>query len=382
MGFLRQAYLTRPMIKRVYVAASSQHVGKTTSTLGLMAAIREKGIDVGYCKPVGQRYVIVEGGEKVDKDAVLFAGMMDFPLEPHLHSPVIISEGVTTEYIEDKSRFHFHDKIEKARTILEDRHEFMIYEGTGHPGVGTVIDLSNADVAALLNAPVILIVEGGIGKTIDRIAADLALFREKKVRCIGVIINKVRIEKLDKVLYFVGKKLKEYDLRVLGALPYQQSLSSPILENICEEVGGSPIIFEENMSNRVEGIISGALAERKEFPGKQNLLLVVNYRRLQNALRSIRELAKRENLPDSPLSGIIVHGEGNYIQEAYHLFKDHRYINQHRIPVIATSLDTYGSAVRIHNLAVKINSRTPWKVEQAIKLIKENLDLGPLLDFQ
>ncbi|MEL6392284.1 MAG: dethiobiotin synthase [Bacteroidota bacterium] len=42
---------------RLYIAATSQHVGKTTSTLGLMAAIKERGINVGYCKPVGQQFV-------------------------------------------------------------------------------------------------------------------------------------------------------------------------------------------------------------------------------------------------------------------------------------------------------------------------------------
>jgi dethiobiotin synthetase len=194
------------MIKRIYVAASSQHVGKTTSTLGLMAAIREKGWNVGYCKPVGQRYVIVQDNKKVDKDALLFSNSMGFQLEPALHSPVIISEGITTKYIENEEAFSFEQDIIAAQKELEARHDFMIYEGTGHPGVGSVIDLSNADVASLLNAPVVLIVEGGIGKTIDRLAADLALFREKKVPCIGVIINKVRPEKLEKVLYLVRKK--------------------------------------------------------------------------------------------------------------------------------------------------------------------------------
>lgn len=37
--------------RSIYVAATSQHVGKTTMTLGLIAALRDQGVDVGYSKP-------------------------------------------------------------------------------------------------------------------------------------------------------------------------------------------------------------------------------------------------------------------------------------------------------------------------------------------
>ena len=39
----------------------------------------------------------------------------------------------------------------------------VVYEGTGHPGVGSVVDLSNAEVARQLESEVILVLEGGIG---------------------------------------------------------------------------------------------------------------------------------------------------------------------------------------------------------------------------
>ena len=45
--------------KSVYIAASSQHVGKTTMTLGLLAALKNKKLNVGYCKPLGQQYLEV-----------------------------------------------------------------------------------------------------------------------------------------------------------------------------------------------------------------------------------------------------------------------------------------------------------------------------------
>ena len=168
------------MLDRLYIAATSQHVGKTTCTLGLMAAIRARANRVSYCKPVGQEFV--ELGElKVDKDALLFARGMDFELKSELHSPVIIGRGVTSDYLDDPAGFDFPTAITRASRKLQKRNDFVIYEGTGHPGVGSVCDVSNAQVAQLVDAPVVMVVEGGIGSTIDKLNMNLALFRERRV---------------------------------------------------------------------------------------------------------------------------------------------------------------------------------------------------------
>jgi len=82
--------------KNIYVAATSQHVGKTTTTLGLTAAYLSKGIEIGYCKPVGQKYV-TSNDVIVDKDCVLFADLIGFEMDPTIHSPVILPRGATKE---------------------------------------------------------------------------------------------------------------------------------------------------------------------------------------------------------------------------------------------------------------------------------------------
>ena len=41
--------------------------------------------------------------------------------------------------------------------------EILLIEGTGHAGVGAVIGLSNATVAAMLGAPAIIVSEGRWG---------------------------------------------------------------------------------------------------------------------------------------------------------------------------------------------------------------------------
>ncbi len=366
------------MMKRIYVAATSQHVGKTTCTLGLTAALRRHGLNVGYCKPVGQEFVDL-GDLKVDKDALLFSTIMGFILDPALHSPVIVGSGLTKAYLDNPEAYAFSQHIIQAAEALASVHDVVVMEGTGHPGVGSVIDLSNADVAALTGAGVVMVVEGGIGSTIDELNVNLALFREQQLPVLGVIVNKVLPPKIEQVRHYVGKKLDRYGIPLLGILPFDKTLTFPIMETILLAVKGKVVFHEDRLDNRIEHIISGALVERREFTAFHNLLVIVNYRRLDHTIEIIEEIARKEGITTCPLAGIIINGEGDFVPHFLDGFSCKEYIVAHHIPVIATTLDTYGAAQKIGKIEVKINTRTLWKAERAVELFHEHINVAQLL---
>lgn len=366
------------MMKRIYVAATSQHVGKTTCTLGLTAALKSRGLNVGYCKPVGQEFVDL-GDLKVDKDALLFSTIMGFILDPALHSPVIVGSGLTKAYIDNPGDYQFAQRILHAANSLDSVHDVVVLEGTGHPGVGSVIDLSNADVAALIGAGVVMVVEGGIGSTIDELNLNLALFREQKLPILGVIVNKVLPDKMAQVRHFVGKKLEKYGIPVLGILPFDKTLTFPIMETILQAIKGKVVFHEDRLDNYIEHIISGALVERHEINALNNLLVIANYHQLDQTIEILDEAARQRGIQECPLAGIIVHGEGDFVPEFIHEFAARKYVERNRIPVIATTLDTYGAALKISKIEVKINTRTLWKVERAVELFKSHIEIDSLL---
>jgi dethiobiotin synthetase len=55
---------------RVFIAATRQNDGKTTASLGLIAALQKFFPTHRYIKPVGQRFVEIEE-QKIDEDSVL-----------------------------------------------------------------------------------------------------------------------------------------------------------------------------------------------------------------------------------------------------------------------------------------------------------------------
>jgi dethiobiotin synthetase len=358
--------------KNLYVAATSQHVGKTTSTLGIVSKFIKNTINVGYSKPVGQQFLDI-GNLKVDKDIILFSDLLGFDMVPEWHSPVILGKGATELFLDNPGQYDYPGRILAAREALEQRYDLVIYEGTGHPGVGTVAGVSNAEVASMLDAGVVMVVEGGIGKTIDMLNMTTALFREKNVPILGVVVNKVIQEKLAKVTQYVGKWLDREGIPLLGVVPYDKTLAYPLMDTVTKAVKGQVLYHEDQLYKKVADIIAGVPINMKKLSNPEDLLLITDTKYISKAVDRLRMATTMLKLDSSPLSGIVLTGEKDFDPDVLD------FINQYRIPVIHTPLDTYSSVLNISRIEVKINRSTPWKITRAIRLIEDNVDLEGLM---
>ena len=157
--------------RNLYIVATGQHVGKTTISLGLMHALMQRGLRVHFFKPVGQQ-TVERQGVRIDKDAVLIQSALSIESGLAKMSPVTVPKGFVEGYL-------FNRNVEPLkRAILESYQQVaqgcdvIVIEGTGHAGVGSCLDLSNAEVASLLGAQALMVVEGGVGSTIDEVMLD------------------------------------------------------------------------------------------------------------------------------------------------------------------------------------------------------------------
>lgn len=365
---------------KIYIAATNQHVGKTTCTLGICAALQEKGYKVGYCKPVGQEFVSLENQLVADKDALLFSKTLGFDLQPSIHSPVILGDGATQAFWDNPSAFNYRQKIKTAmQGFPSDKYNWVVCEGTGHPGVGSIVGLSNAVVARMIGARVVLIVKGGIGRTVDEMALSLALFKREGVAVEGVIVNKVLPEKVEKIRHYVGKILNAWGIPLLGVIPYDETLMFPLFEQIRGAVKGKILFNSEFMENRIADFISGSLVESYDLSSHKNILLVSNSLRLPEVLRKVIKIAEKQGLSHPDIAGILVtgtdDGHPSILEDSFCM----DFIQKYQVPVVETALDTYGAALRISAIEVKINTRTPWKATRAMELVKQHVDLDSLV---
>ena len=244
---------------RVFIAATRQNDGKTTTSLGLLSALQKPYPRIGYIKPVGQRFVEIEEG-KIDEDTVLMDHVysLDCPLEAM--SPIAVEPDFTRKYLQSSNREALVKKIETAFDRVAWERDFVLCEGSGHAGVGSVFDLSNAQVAKILDAKVIIVTGAGIGKPIDEVSLNRALFENEGVEVIGVIINKVVPGKVDYVAEFVRRGLKRKGLELLGVIPHHKVLSVPSMSVIRAALDGTLLNGSKQLSNLVDDVVVGAMS--------------------------------------------------------------------------------------------------------------------------
>src|ERR1700679_2555536 len=243
---------------RIFIAATRQNDGKTTASLGLIAALQEYFPRIGYIKPVGQRFVQIEE-QKIDEDSILMDSVyrLNCPLVDM--SPIAVEPAFTRKYLQSANNEALVKKIQDSFDRVAWEKDFVLCEGSGHAGVGSVFDLSNAQVAKTLGCKVIIVTQGGIGKPIDEVSLNQALFEKEGVEIIGVILNKVMGEKVEYITDFARRGLKRKGLELLGVIPHQRVLSSPTIDLIREELKAELLNETDRLHNLVEDVAVGAM---------------------------------------------------------------------------------------------------------------------------
>ena len=261
-------------MRQVYLAATGQNRGKTTTALGFLDGFTREGLSIGFMKPVGQRTVEVDG-TPADEDAVLMQAVFGLTDTLTSMSPVHIPRGFTKSYIAGDVVEDLGARIRLAARDFAD-HDVLLVEGTGHAGVGAVIGLSNAAVASMLGVPAVIVSEGGVGRPIDEIVLNASLFAAHGVPVAGAIVNKVELDAQPGIVQTLERGLANHGIPLLGVLPYRPILSNPTLAMVLEGVRGETIHPGPDLDAVIGGVAIGAMepGHMLERVGPRTLVIV------------------------------------------------------------------------------------------------------------
>ena len=355
---------------RIFIAATEQDTGKTTTSLGLYAALRQQFPRIGYIKPVGQRFTEVDG-RRVDEDSLLMKAVYKTLVPIEDMSPITVEPDFTRRYINEANHDTLVRQIQHSFDRASWEKDFAIIEGSGHAGVGSVFDLSNATVARILGSKVLLVVPGGIGLPIDEGALNKALFDREGVEVVGVVMNKVLAEKMEQTADFARRGFARLGLELLGVMPVQQILAEPSIQQVADTIRGTFYCnarFARNRaSNVVMGAVSSANIRSKFLPGT---LLIIPGDREDIVLAAISEASE---CSERRLSGLILSDD----------LKPHAslldMLEKTNLPVVFSPKDSYSIAQHIFALTIKVQPRDTQKIESIQDLVARHIDIPRLL---
>lgn len=357
--------------RRLYVAATSQNDGKTTCTLGFLNAFSSLAKSVGFIKPVGQRYVTVNG-QQIDEDTVLVQKVCGLRCPLKDMSPIAIERDFTRRFLDDPDRIlpTLQEAIRKSFAIAAQDNDLIVIEGTGHAGVGSVFDLCNARVAHMLNAKVVIVTLGGIGRPVDEITLNRTLFEKEGAPVVGVVANKIVPEKLEQTRRYLAKSLARQGLTLLGAIPYMPRLTWPTVQQVVEALDAQVLNGRPCLANEIAQILIGAMTPHNALKYvRDKALLIVPGDRDDVVLAAVTTDLLRQ---DIKLSGIVLTGGLQLAEQTMDL------VSRTHIPVLAVETPTYDAASAIHDLTVKIQETDAEKIQLATSLVRDHVDIETL----
>ena len=355
---------------RVYIAATRQNEGKTTVSLGLASALQRVHPRIGYIKPVGQRFVNVDQ-DKIDEDIILMDQVYQLNCPLVDMSPIAVEPDFTRKYLQASNYDSLVRKIHRAFDRVAWEKDFVLCEGSGHAGVGSVFDLSNARVARLLNAKVVIVTQGGIGKPIDEVCLNLALFEKEGVEVIGVILNKVLPDKVESVSEFARKGFRRKGLELLGVLPHQHLLSNPTVDLIREELHAEPLNHSTQYRNLVEEVVVGAMSLPHALAYLRKGVLVITPGDREDIVLATATTLYGQGTDG--LAGLVL--TGNQRPSA----SVQRVVEALPFPVLLAKEESYRVASKVHDLTVKTRPSDQEKIALIRDLIAQHVDVNRML---
>ena len=358
-------------LKPLYIVGTQRDVGKTTLSIGLVHALHTRGLSVAYTKPVGQRSQTVEGQTLHDDERVIarLLGPKD-----HLQTDMVLPLGAGRV---EKEIFSFNpkallDKAAEAFDGLRRNHDAVIIEAMGHVAMGSVLGVSAADVAARIGARALLVSGGGIGRAIDDIALCATFIRARGADLMGVIVNKVWVEKYDRVRQATAQGLRNLGMTPLGTLPFQEQLASPTMSQVRQRIGGEILSGQQRMNVRVRHTLVAAMrAEHMINYMQVGSLVITPGDRTDNI-----EAAAATQLPGSSvprIAGMIL--TGGFQPDPSVL----ETICEADLPVLLVSQDTYAAASKVHETVFKITPDDEERIEVAKSLVAQYVDVDAII---
>lgn len=375
----------------IFVAATKQHVGKTSTSLSIVSGLQKRFDKVGFIKPVGQQHVEVksDSGEtiRVDKDVCLVRERFSLHhLDYNYMSPVIIPRGYTKKFIDGEVSYEQQiADIENAFEHVSATSDVVVAEGTGHCGVGSIVNVNNAKVAAALGADMVLIANGGLGSAFDELELNRVLCQHHNVRIAGVVINKVLPDKLEQTRQYMGKALRQaWGVPLLGCVPDRPYLGCPALADLeklfrTELVCGQQHRFRHyNVDdlNLVTTSLSRFLENLREKNSRTLYVAHVTRDDLILGFMAEYQRTRRENEPPFEAALIICGRKGKYQLSTE--VKD--MLNSlEGAPVMVVELSTHQAMQKIHSFTPKLNIDDTNRVGKAVEHYEPYIDFDELL---
>ncbi|WP_336339117.1 phosphotransacetylase family protein [Haloarcula brevis] len=348
------------------VTSTEEGIGKTAITLALATRAHDAGYDVGYMKPKGTRLRSAVGKTR-DEDPMLARELLGLEtdlheMEPIVYSPTFIQEAIRGREDPDDLRERLQESIETC----SDGNDLLLVEGSSDLATGSIVDLTDVDIAELLDARVLLVTGYDTPSDTDEI---LSTARAIGDRLDGVLFNGITDATVDELADDVVPFLESEGIPVHGILPRDRSLAGVTVADLARSLGADILTGDANTDVHVERFSVGAMSGSSALE---------RFRRTRDAVvvtGGDRSEVQTAALEASGIKALLLTGGFQPASAVIGQAADRN------IPVLSVQSDTRTTIDRVEEVLRTGQTRNEATVERMRTLLDDGVDVESLLSI-
>jgi len=364
------------MASGVYITAAEGLSGKSTVALGILDALAARVSTVGVFRPVARSL-----------------GEPDYVLELLLsHNAVSLDYeqcvGVGYDDVHRDPDQALSDIVRKYRE-LEKLCDSVVILGSDYTDVGNPTEFEfNAQVAANLGVPVVLVVTGrdpaeqvhrGLAAAPIRAPKDIARVTqaalgelcEHHANPVAVVVNRAEASDADAIRKAVSAVASGLQV---AAVPEDRFLVAPTVQSVIDAVSGE--LFQgdpEALSREALGVMVAAMSLETVLSRLQEGYLVLVPGDRFEILTAVVLAHQSDNFPS--LAGVVLYGGFDLPQSVKDLLAG----LDTSLPIITTPYDTYETVLHVTASQGRMAADSQRKYDTALALFRNSVDTDALL---
>jgi BioD-like phosphotransacetylase family protein len=351
-------------MKTILVTSTAEGTGKTAISIALALRAKEAGQAVGYMKPKGTRLQSAVGKTR-DPDPMLARDLLDLDhqlheMEPIVYSPTFVKEAVCGR----------EDPAALLETVTENfdrvaaNGEVVLVEGADRVETGSVVDVTDVDIATAIDAEIVLVTGYCDVMDVDEVLATAESLGD---RLAGVLFNAVPDAAMDEIVDDVIPFLNGRGVPVLGALPRVRRLAGVTVGDLASRVGADVLTADAPLDVHVEQFTVGAMGPNSALD---------QFRRIRNAVMVTggdRSEIQTAALESAGVEALLLTGGFRPPSAVLGRAEDQG------VPVLLVQTDTRTTIDRVEDAFRTGHTRSEEAVREMGQLLADGVDLDALL---
>ncbi|MHA1959396.1 MAG: DRTGG domain-containing protein [Candidatus Thorarchaeota archaeon] len=350
------------MAKNVIVTGEAG-TGKTMAALAIAAELRAKGKKVGYFKPAGEKsFKRSTEGTIIDEDAAVMKDVLNLEADVSCICPIPQSHSSFDELTRigqadlEKKILECYEEVSKGMDVV-------VIEGTRNPWQLLHVNLSTPQIAQLLEASVVCLVNFTELSATDNILHLKSFFNQHGIDSMGVVLTMVPPMLKNTIENEIPGFMKEHGLELCGVIYHRRELFNPTIRDIQLALDGEMIVGDKKLDRLIDQFFIGSMLPEnalKWFRRARDSAVITGGDRADLCLAAM----------ETEVALLILTGG---------LGPDIRTISRAKetgVSIMMTALDTYATGGVVNGLIGTVSAENKQKIKTIERIVGAALDLS------